>query len=445
MGLRKEGHKGPLIMPAVVVVGGQWGDEGKGRVVDLLAEKAHIVARYSAGNNAGHTVVNSRGLFRLHLVPAGIFYPDKLCVIGNGVAVDPAVLLTEIEELEERGVSVRDRLFVSDRAHVIMPYHILIDKLDEGLREKAAIGTTGRGVGPCFVDKVARLGIRMADLVNPEALRQRLSFVLPYKNAVLERLYGAQPLSFEKVFSEYAEHGSRLAPFVTDTAQLVREALTQGRTVLLEGAQGSLLDLDFGTYEYVTSSVPSSLAGGAALGIGIGPHQITAILGVYKSYITRVGNGPMPTELLDETGTLLREGGPQPEYGATTGRPRRCGWFDAVASAHSARVNGLTAIALTRLDVLDQFQTIKVCSAYRLDGSETKTFPASAAALAQAQPVYEELPGWLTDTSSVRRLEDLPAQAKAYVRRIEELLAVPVHLVSVGPEREQAMFLRPIL
>jgi len=432
-------------MPAVVVVGGQWGDEGKGRVVDLLAEKAHIVARYSAGNNAGHTVVNALGEFRLHLVPAGIFYPDKQCVIGNGVAIDPGVFLEEVDELESRGVSVQGRLFVSDRAHLVMPYHILIDGADEGLRGKAAIGTTGRGVGPCFVDKVARLGIRMADLIDDESLSQRLSLVLPYKNTILERVYGAQSLSYEKLFAEYADYGRRLIPFVADTAQLVREALAKGQTVLLEGAQGSLLDLDFGTYEYVTSSVPSSLAGGAALGIGIGPQQISAILGVYKSYTTRVGHGPMPTELLDETGVQLREGGPRPEYGATTGRPRRCGWFDAVAACHSARINGLSAVALTRLDVLDQFASIKICYAYRLDGRETRNFPASAAALAKAQPVYEEMPGWLTDTSGVRRLEELPPQARAYIRRIEELLEVPVHLVSVGPEREQAMLLKPIL
>jgi adenylosuccinate synthase len=432
-------------MPVIVVVGGQWGDEGKGRVIDLLAQKAHIVARYSAGNNAGHTVVNELGEFKLHLVPAGIFYPDKACVIGNGVVIDPAVLLGEIEELESRGVSVRGRLSLSDRAQVLMPWHPLIDRLDEELRGKGAIGTTGRGVGPAFADKVGRAGVRVADLLDRESLLQLLSFLVPYKNAILDKLYGAEPLSLERVHAEYADYGSRLAPFVADVGTLVQEALVRGDTVLLEGAQGALLDLDAGTYEYVTSSVPSSLAGGATIGIGIGPTQIDRVLGVYKAYNTRVGNGPMPTELTDETGDLLREGGPRPEYGATTGRPRRCGWFDAVAAHYTARINGVTAIALTRLDVLDQLPTIKVCTAYQLDGRQTHSLPASGAALLRARPVYEERPGWNEDTSGVRRFRDLPENARAYVRRIEELLGAPVHLVSVGPEREQAIPIKPIL
>ena len=432
-------------MPVIVVVGGQWGDEGKGRIVDLLAQKAHLVARYSAGNNAGHTVVNEMGEFKLHLVPAGIFYPDKICVIGNGVVVDPAVLLGEIEELDSRGVSVQGRLFLSDRAQVLMPWHPLIERLDEELRGGRAIGTTGRGVGPAFVDKVGRAGIRVADLLDGESLLQQLSFLVPYKNATLEKLYGAEPLSLENVQAEYAEYGSRLAPYVTDTAALVQEAMVHGDTVLLEGAQGSLLDLDAGTYEYVTSSTPSSLAGGAAIGIGIGPTDIDSVLGVYKAYNTRVGAGPMPTELLDETGTMLREGGPRPEYGATTGRPRRCGWFDAVAARYTARINGVTAIALTRLDVLDQLPTINVCTAYRLDSTTTDSLPASGAALARATPVYEELPGWREDTSGARKFQDLPENARAYVRRIEDLLNAPVHLVSVGPERDQAIPIKPIL
>ncbi|HXG42627.1 MAG TPA: adenylosuccinate synthase [Dehalococcoidia bacterium] len=432
-------------MPAVVVIGGQWGDEGKGRVVDLLAQRAQVVARYSAGSNAGHTIVNELGEFRLHLVPAGIFYPDKLCLIGNGVAVDPKVLLEEVSSLEERGVPVRGRLFVSDRAHVTMPWHVLLDRLEERMRGRGAIGTTGRGVGPTFVDKVGRMGIRMVDLVDPEALRERLAAVLPIKNALLTKLFEAEPLDLEQVWSEYAEYGARLRPFVADTAALVQDALSRGLTVLLEGAQGSLLDLDLGTYEYVTSSVPSSLAGGACIGMGIGPTQIGAVVGVYKSYMTRVGNGPMPTELLDERGTMLRESGPRPEYGATTGRPRRCGWFDAVASRYTARANGLTTVALTRLDVLDRFPTINICVAYRLDGHVTDTFPASTAALWRAQPVYEELPGWEEDTSGVRRFADLPPRAQAYVRRVEELLGVPISLVSVGPEREQAIVLRDVL
>ena len=432
-------------MPVIVVVGGQWGDEGKGRVVDLLAQKAHLVARYSAANNAGHTVVNELGEFKLHLVPAGIFYPDKVCLIGNGVVIDPAVLLGEIEDLESRGVSVRGRLFLSDRAQVLMPWHPLIDQADEELRGKGAIGTTGRGVGPAFTDKVSRAGVRIADLLDKESLLQQLSFLVPYKNAVLEKLYGVKPLALDRVHAEYTDFGSRLAPFVTDTAELVEEAMARGDTVLLEGAQGALLDLDAGTYEYVTSSVPSSLAGGAAIGMGIGPTKIDFVLGVYKAYNTRVGNGPMPTELLDETGDLLREGGPRPEYGATTGRPRRCGWFDAVAARYTARINGVTAIALTRLDVLDQLPTIKMCTAYRIDGGITDSLPASGSALARAKPVYEELPGWQKDTSGVRRFQDLPENARAYVRRIEETMGAPAYLLSVGPEREQAIPIKPIL
>ncbi|HLA17897.1 MAG TPA: adenylosuccinate synthase [Dehalococcoidia bacterium] len=432
-------------MPVIVVVGGQWGDEGKGRIVDLLAQKAHVVARYSAGANAGHTVVNEAGEFALHLVPAGIFYPEKVCVIGNGVVVDPTGLLKEIEGLESRGISVKGRLFLSDRSQVLMPWHPLIDRLDEELRGDGAIGTTGRGVGPAFVDKVGRAGVRVADLLDSESLLQLLSFLVPYKNAVLTKLYGADPLSLESVHAEYADYGQRLAPYVADTAALVQDAMARGDTVLLEGAQGSLLDLDAGTYEYVTSSVPSSLAGGAAIGIGIGPTQIDSVLGVFKAYNTRVGNGPMPTELLDETGSLLREGGPRPEYGATTGRPRRCGWFDAVAARYTAGINGVTAIALTRLDVLDELPAIKVCTAYEVDGATTGSLPASGAQMARAKPVYEELPGWREDTSGARRFQDLPENARAYIRRIEQLLDAPVHLISVGPEREQAIAIKPVI
>jgi adenylosuccinate synthase len=432
-------------MPAIVVVGGQWGDEGKGRIVDLLAEKAKIVARYSAGNNAGHTIINELGEFKLHLVPAGIFYPDKICVIGNGVVVDCAELLREIENLEERGVSVRGRLFLSDRAHVIMPWHRLIDELDEKLRGEGAIGTTGRGVGPAFVDKVGRAGVRIADVVDREALLSLLSFLVPYKNAVLERLYEADPVDLKTVAAEYHDYGARLAPYVADTSGLVHKALGAGDMVLLEGAQGSLLDLDTGTYEYVTSSVPSSLAAGAAIGMGIGPMQIERVLGVYKAYNTRVGNGPMPTELFDETGRMLREGGPRPEYGSTTGRPRRCGWFDAVAARHSARTNGISSAALTRLDVLDQMPAIKVCTAYRVYGQTTDTMPAASAAMAAAEPVYEELLGWQKPTSGVRRFEDLPPAAQSYVRYIQDVLDAPIWLVSVGPEREQAISLGRII
>jgi adenylosuccinate synthase len=429
-------------MPVIIVLGGQYGDEGKGRVVDLIARKAHVVARYSGGNNAGHTVVNEFGESRLHLVPAGIFYRDKVCVIGNGVVIDPKVLLEEIDDLQSRGVTV-DNLNISSRCQIIMPWHLMIDRLDEELRGKGAIGTTARGVGPCFADKVFRAGIRMADLIDPESFRERLSFLLPYKNAVLEKLYGAEPLSFEEVFSSYTGYGARIAPFVTETAELVQDALERGETLLLEGAQGTLLDVDAGTYEFVTSSTPSSLASGAGIGIGIGPTQISKVVAVYKAYQTRVGNGPMPTELVGEEGDVLRERGK--EYGATTGRPRRCGWFDAVASRYTCRINSLTSIAMTRLDVLDEYPTLKVCTAYRLDGELTKTFPSTIRALLRVEPVYEELPGWQKETKDIRAFEDLPPQASSYIRRIEELVGCPIDLVSVGPEREQAIVIRPLI
>jgi adenylosuccinate synthase len=431
-------------MSVTVVIGGQGGDEGKGRIIDLLAENAHIVARYSAGNNAGHTIINDLGEFKLHLVPAGIFREDKICLIGNGVVVDPEELLKEIGHLESRGVEVKGRLFLSDRAHVLMPWHRLIDLKDEELRGKGAIGTTGRGVGPAFADKVGRAGIRVADIADREALSNILDFLVPYKNAVLERLYETDGVSGKAVLEEYADYGQRLAPYVADTNVLIHRALEDGDNILLEGAQGALLDLDLGTYEYVTSSVPSSLAAGAAVGMGIGPTHIDTVLGVYKTYCTRVGNGPFPTELLDETGNMLREGGPRPEYGSTTGRPRRCGWFDAVAARFTAQANGIGGAALTRLDVLDQFETIKVCTAYRIGSRTVETMPASGLDLARAEPIYEELPGWRSETAGVRRFEDLPEAAQGYVQFIEEKLGVPLCLISVGPEREQAISMRQL-
>jgi adenylosuccinate synthase len=425
-------------MPATVVIGGQWGDEGKGRIVDLLARDASVIARYSAGNNAGHTIINHLGVFALHLVPAGIFYPEKTCIIGNGVAIDPQVLLEEIDSLEARGVST-DRLFVSDRAHVIMPWHPIIDQLDEKLRGPAAIGTTGRGVGPVFTDKVARMGIRMGDIVDPEAFRARLSFILPYKNAVLTKLYDTEPLAFDAVFASYGEFARRLAPRVCDTSAIARETLARGEEILLEGAQGALLDLDAGTYDYVTSSVPSSTSAGASVGLGIGPGDITKVVGVYKAYMTRVGNGPMPTELLDETGNILRLQGPRPEVGTTTGRPRRTGWFDAVASRYTARLNSVTSVAITRLDVLDPFPSIQVCTSYKVDGVSVSTPPANIAAFERAVPQFEELPGWKADCTGARKFEELPENAQRYVRRLEELIGRPVGIVSVGPEREQVI------
>lgn len=433
-------------MPIVVVVGGQWGDEGKGRIVDLLARKARVVARYSAGNNAGHTIVNERGEFKLHLVPAGVFYPEKTCVIGNGVAIDPEVLLDEINQLESRGISTA-KLVVSDRAHVIMPWHRLLDQLDEKLRGSEAIGTTGKGVGPCFADKVARRGIRISDLLRREDLAERVKFALEFQNRVITQVYGAEPVRFDDCIDRYVEFGRQLHQYVGDVQQIVLDAHRRGEYVLLEGAQGSLLDLDHGTYPFVTSSVPSSSSSGAALGVGIGPTDIQRVVGVFKSYCTRVGNGPFPTELFDDTAAQLRDHGKEDgrgEYGTTTGRPRRIGWLDSVAARYSVRFNGLAALALTRLDVLDGMESIKVCTAYELDGEIIETLPARESVLERVRPVYEELPGWQTPTTHVRNFDDLPPQAQTFIRRVEELLECPVDLISVGPAREQAIIVNPI-
>jgi len=433
-------------MPIVVVVGGQWGDEGKGRIVDLLARKARVVARYSAGNNAGHTIVNERGEFKLNLVPAGIFYPEKTCVIGNGVAVDPAVLLGEIGMLHSKGIDT-SRLMLSDRAQLVMPWHIALDKLDEASRGNHAIGTTGKGIGPCFVDKVARRGVRVADLLRPEDLVPRMETSLDYANKVISGVYGGEPIEFEPCYETYLEYGQRLAPHIADVQEVVLDAHRRGEYVLLEGAQGSLLDLDHGTYPYVTSSVPSSSSSGAALGVGIGPTDIQRVVGVFKSYSTRVGNGPFPTELFDDTATQLRDHGKEDgrgEYGTTTGRARRIGWLDAVAARYSVRFNGLAAVALTRLDVLDNLKSIKICTGYELDGKIITTFPSRESTLERVNPVYEELPGWESPTTGVRAFDDLPPQAQAFIKRVEVLLECPVDLISVGPSREQAVIVNPI-
>lgn len=433
-------------MPIVVVVGGQWGDEGKGRIVDLLARKARVVARYSAGNNAGHTIVNERGDFKLNLVPAGIFYPEKTCVIGNGVAVDPAVLLRELEGLQAKGIDT-SRLVLSDRAQMIMPWHIELDKLDEASRGEHAIGTTGKGVGPCFIDKVARRGIRVADLLRPEDLRPRMQAGFDYANKVITGVYGGKALEFEPCYEAYREYGQRLAAHIGDVQEIVLHAHRGGEYVLLEGAQGSLLDLDHGTYPYVTSSVPSSSSGGAAIGVGIGPTDIQRVVGVFKSYCTRVGNGPFPTELFDGVANTLRDHGKEDgrgEYGTTTGRPRRIGWLDAVAARYSVRFNGLSALALTRMDVLDGMETIKICTGYELDGAVLDTFPSRESVLDRVKPIYEELPGWRKPTTGVRTFDDLPEQAQAFIKRVEKLLECPVDLISVGPEREQAIIVNPI-
>jgi adenylosuccinate synthase len=426
-------------MPVIAIIGAQWGDEGKGKIVDLLAEQADMVMRFSGGDNAGHTVVNQLGKFALHLVPSGIFSPKAVSVIGNGVAVNPRVLFDELDGLRQRDVDT-SRLFISDRAHLVMPYHILLDGLEEEARGGKAIGTTRKGIGPAFADKAARLGIRTCDLLDKDVFRERLHAVLVHKNTLLTKVYNVEPLSEDEVYREYCRYGEILAPHICDTTLLLEKAINEGKQVMLEGAQGTLLDPDFGTYPYATSSSP--LAGGGCLGAGLGPTRIDKILGVFKAYCTRVGGGPMPTELEDEVGASIREEGH--EYGTTTGRPRRCGWFDAIAAKFSTRVNGYTHAIITRLDVLDTLPAIKICTGYELNGEKIDYFPASAATLEKCRPVYEELPGWQTPISDIRDFEQLPSEARQYLSRLEELIACPTSVISVGMRREQTIFKKPV-
>jgi len=427
-------------MPVIAVLGAQWGDEGKGKVVDMLAQQARMVVRFSGGDNAGHSVVNPHGEFKLHLIPSGIFNAGVACIIGNGVVINPQVLIGEMDDLNERGVDTGN-LFISDRAHRIMPDHLLLDGLEEEARGGKAIGTTRKGVGPAFSDKTARLGIRAGDLLDKETLRERLSSLLDYKNTILTKVYGAKPLSLDEVYTQYCQYGERLAPHIRETTIMLDEAVGRGEMVILEGAQGALLDPDFGTYPYTTSSSP--LAAGACLGAGLGPTRLDRVLGVYKAYCTRVGSGPMPTELHDETGELIRERAH--EYGTTTGRARRCGWLDAVAARFSSRINGLTGAVITRLDILDILPSLKICVGYELDGKQIDYFPGDITALARCKPVYEELPGWQSPTTDIRDYDQLPEAARNYVSRIEELISCPVNIVCIGPGREQAIEKTPIL
>ena len=424
-------------MPAVAVIGAQWGDEGKGKVVDVIAERANMVVRYSGGSNAGHTVINSMGTFKMHLIPAGIFHSDVACVVSNGVVLDCDVILQEIDALKSKGVPV-NHLFISDRAHLIMPYHILLDGLEEEARGKDAIGTTKKGIGPAYTDKVGRRGIRAGDLLDKKNFRERLSVVLKEKNRLLTKLYDAKPLDLEEVYKRYCDYGDKLAPFLKETDMMIAEAIEQNKNVVLEGAQGSLLDIDFGTYPFVTSS--STIAGGACAGLGLSPLKLDDVIGVFKSYCTRVGGGPMPTELLDETGEKIRQHAK--EWGATTGRPRRCGWFDAVVGRFSVRINGFTSIAMTRLDILSILPSIKICTAYKLNGKKITNPPSSVASLAKCEPVYEEFPGWEVDITGIRKLKDLPVNARNYVKRVEELLNCSASIVSVGERREQTIIVK---
>ncbi|GAB4293833.1 MAG: adenylosuccinate synthase [Desulfuromonadia bacterium] len=426
-------------MANVVVVGAQWGDEGKGKVVDLYTEYADTVVRYQGGNNAGHTLVVGGEKVVLHLIPSGVLHEGKRCVIGNGVVLDPEVFLMEVDRLKGGGrLADASLLCLSESLHVIMPYHKRIDIARESKSGERKIGTTGRGIGPCYEDKIGRRGIRLMDLVDPDRLAAKLSENLPEKNIILQTLLGAEPFTFDEIFEPYRRFGERLAPFVTDTSLLLSRDIEEGKRLLFEGAQGTLLDVDHGTYPFVTSS--STCAGGAATGSGVSPRHLHEIIGISKAYVTRVGSGPFPTELCDADGELLRKVGN--EYGATTGRPRRTGWFDAMVLRYAVRVNGLTGVALTKLDVLDHFDRIKVCTGYRLDGVMLDHLPAKLETFSRCEPVYEELPGWKCDISGVRSFEDLPENAKRYVRRLETLIGCPIVLVSVGPGRESTIQLR---
>ena len=426
-------------MPGLVIAGLQWGDEGKGKIIDYLAAGAQAVIRYQGGNNAGHTVAVGNEEFKFHLLPSGILYPNVTCVIGNGVVIDPGVLLGEIESLRKRGFDVT-ALRISDRAHVIMPYHPILDKLEENLRTDDKIGTTCRGIGPAYIDKYARYdAIRICDLLDAEYFRVKLPRVLEVKNRLLSVFYGAPTLELEPMLQQYLGYAEALRPLVTDTSVLVNQALRQGQRVLFEGAQGSLLDIDHGTFPFVSSSSPG--AGGVTAGTGVGPTKINAVLGVIKAYTTRVGAGPFPTELPpDEVGSL-RDGqdGRGREYGTTTGRPRRCGWFDAVIARHSARINGITAVAITKLDVLDPFQTIKVCTGYHYRGELMQELPASLRVLAECEPVYREFLGWRQDTTKAKKIEDLPGEARVYLDWIAETVGAPLSIASVGWRREETL------
>lgn len=417
-------------MANTVVVGAQWGDEAKGKIVDFMAADADLVIRYNGGNNAGHTVVANGETYKFHLIPCGILHPNTLCIVGDGEVIDPEVLVGEIDECINRGISV-DTLKISLNTHIIMPYHKLLDGLEEKRKGGKAIGTTNRGIGPAYADKASRVGIRVAELIDPKRFRERLASNLNFKNELLTKVYSHEPVDEKAVFDQYSAYAERLKPFVTNTNLLAHESMLQGKSILFEGAQGTLLDIDYGTYPFVTSS--HSVAGGACLGTGVGPKGIDRVIGVAKSYTTRVGAGVFPTELLDEMGDNIRERGH--EYGTTTGRPRRIGWLDTVALRYSVMVNGLTGLSMTLLDVLTGIDTIKVCRAYRCNGEETTHLPGDWEYVEECEPVYDELPGWTEDITQVRRYDDLPANAKAYVKHLEELTGVSVEIISVGADR----------
>lgn len=418
-------------MPNIVILGAQWGDEGKGKVIDIYAPKVDIIARYQGGNNAGHTVVIGEDEFILHLIPSGILHKDKICVIGNGVVIDPKALLEEIGMLEKKNVHVDGRLFISEEAHVIFPYHRKLDELKEEKKKK--IGTTKKGIGPCYADKVARSGIRITDLLDEKTFREKLESNLEEKNAIFSKIYNIEPFSFDAIYNEYTSYAGKIKKYVANTTVMLNEAVRKKKRIMFEGAQGTLLDVDHGTYPFVTSS--NSSAGGASTGTGVGPTKIDKVMGVVKAYTTRVGEGPFPTEFTKDLMEKIRQKGR--EFGATTGRPRRCGWFDGIVVKHSIMVNGIDEIIVTKLDVLDDLDRIKICTAYRIDDKLCHDFPSSVRILEACEPVYEELPGWKEDTTRVTSYLRLPKNAKNYLKRIQSLLHTRIVLVSVGSDRKQ--------
>lgn len=428
-------------MSAFIVLGAQWGDEGKGKMTDYLAEKAEVVVRFQGGNNAGHTVEVGDKQYKLHLIPSGILYENKLNVIGNGLVVDPKALFEEIDYLENLGINITpERLIISDRAHVILPYHKVLDSLKERARGKDDIGTTGKGIGPCYTDKFERCGIRVCDLIKPEVFKEKLMQNVVMKNDYIIKVLGGEPVNFDEIYAEYSKYAERLKPYVQDTSVRVYDEIKKDKTVLFEGAQGMLLDIDYGTYPYVTSS--NTTAGGVSNGVGIGPNMITNAIGIAKAYTTRVGKGPFPTELYDETGNWIRENGR--EYGVTTGRARRCGWLDLVILKTTARVSGLTSFAVTKIDTLAGLEKLKVCVGYKFEDKVIDYFPASLEDLAKCEPIYEEFDGWDESVAKARSYEELPENAKKYLKKIEEFTGVKIAIVSVGPRRDQTMMIGEI-